>query len=933
MASKRCFLVLLCAAFSIGCNDGSALSCGAGTQAQDGQCVPANSDSGIPINCGTGTHQVGSECLPDVRDLGFADLSHADMSNADQGSSDMDVFMSDLASDLATSDMALLPSKLAFVVMPNRAPPGATILPSVQVAAEDASGNVIASTASITIAINTGAGTLSGTLTRNAVNGIAGFDDLSIDTAGSFTLIATSGSATPAISAPLTIGPISATDGLGHLDDVSFNFSRGTANDDLSSSGFSFPDGLALDLGGHRLFVADGNTGRVLVFNLTATNHIGAHFASFVIGQPSFVSQVGLGSPRQSGVAPTGIAFDPLHNLLYVADEVYNRVMVFDTSAISNGMNAVHVLGQTSFNTFDIGLSQSGMYRPSGVAVDGANNRLYVDDSGNGRILVFDTSAGISDGMNAAFVIGQTDFTSATVEVSQTGLGGATGNPAVDISGQRLFVPDTRANRLLVYSLPITTNAPAAIHVIGQTDFTTGTHRFPSTQSTVTPSDVSYDGSQFLFVVDQNRVLQFDVSIVQDGISAYSLVGQPDFFAQQNAGSAADQLALPSAVAVEGPHQILYVADSLNNRVLEYNLKTNVAVQGAAADGLGHCDSGVMKYFGRTSANDDPNDHSFSSPGGVALDRVGHRLYVADAGNSRVLVFPLSATNDLSGVQKDAANILPLNIGGSPGSPRDVAFDSAREVLYVADTVHNRVVAFNTSGGIASAGAVLGQADLSSSTAATTQNGMNGPSGLAVDADGTLYVSDGNNNRVLVFRSVATGRNADFVLGQASFTTQLATTTKNGMSGPAGALGLDPSRQRLYVADSNDNRVLVFDTSMLANGMNASVVLGQSNFTSSLAAATRSGMSAPAGVAVDPVTGRIYVSDSGSARVLIFAANSLANGMNAASQIGQSSFTAAGAGTSPTSLFAPAGLAYDSANGRLYLADKSNHRAVLFNFP
>ena len=68
---------------------------------------------------------------------------------------------------------------------------------------------------------------------------------------------------------------------------------------------------------------------------------------------------------------------------------------------------------------------------------------------------------------------------------------------------------------------------------------------------------------------------------------------------------------------------------------------------------------------------------------------------------------------------------------------------------------------------------MLGQPNFTSKTAHTTQNGMNGPTSLAMDnASGRLYVSEWPNNRILVFNSadsLANGANASDVLGQKNF--------------------------------------------------------------------------------------------------------------------------------------------------------------------
>src|SRR5207248_3336122 len=86
---------------------------------------------------------------------------------------------------------------------PSTTAAGAAITPAVQVTAQDAQGNTATGfTGNVTIAIGTnpGSGTLGGTLTHAAVDGVATFADLSIDKVGTgYTLTATgAGSATSA---------------------------------------------------------------------------------------------------------------------------------------------------------------------------------------------------------------------------------------------------------------------------------------------------------------------------------------------------------------------------------------------------------------------------------------------------------------------------------------------------------------------------------------------------------------------------------------------------------------------------------------------------------------------------------------------------------------------------------------------------------------
>jgi hypothetical protein len=72
-----------------------------------------------------------------------------------------------------------------------------------------------------------------------------------------------------------------------------------------------------------------------------------------------------------------------------------------------------------------------------------------------------------------------------------------------------------------------------------------------------------------------------------------------------------------------------------------------------------------------------------------------------------------------------------------------------------------------------SASLVLGQADFTTSTRATTQSGLSGPEGITFDGGGNLWVADGGNGRTLEFTPpFSSGQNASLVLGVANFTTR-----------------------------------------------------------------------------------------------------------------------------------------------------------------
>ncbi|MCO5171198.1 MAG: YCF48-related protein [Planctomycetes bacterium] len=107
------------------------------------------------------------------------------------------------------------PAQLAFVVQPTSATAGATIAPAIEVEVLDALGNRVTGAATpvtIALAANPAGGVLAGTLTRPPVNGVATFDDLSLERAGAgYQLGVSAAGVTGATSAPFTISPAAAS--------------------------------------------------------------------------------------------------------------------------------------------------------------------------------------------------------------------------------------------------------------------------------------------------------------------------------------------------------------------------------------------------------------------------------------------------------------------------------------------------------------------------------------------------------------------------------------------------------------------------------------------------------------------------------------------------------------------------------------------------
>src|SRR4029077_11211137 len=79
---------------------------------------------------------------------------------------------------------------------------------------------------------------------------------------------------------------------------------------------------------------------------------------------------------------------------------------------ITNGVNAVSVMGQTAFNSATPHTTQSGMSGVDMLRYDGVNSRLFVAEFKHNRVTVWNATGTITNGQAATNVLGQSVYNS-----------------------------------------------------------------------------------------------------------------------------------------------------------------------------------------------------------------------------------------------------------------------------------------------------------------------------------------------------------------------------------------------------------------------------------------------------------------------------------------------------------------------------------------
>ena len=299
------------------------------------------------------------------------------------------------------------------------------------------------------------------------------------------------------------------------------------------------------------------------------------------------------------------------------------------------------------------------------------------------------------------------------------------------------------------------------------------------------PYGVACDASGNVYVADRDNNRIRRIVAATGVVSTLAGSGAPGF--ADGPGSAA-QFNGPYGVACDASGNV-YVTDFSNSRIRRIVAATGVVstLAGSSAFGFADGTGTAAKFNGVIS---------------IACDASGN-VYAADYGNQRIRRI-VAAT----GVVSTLAGSGAPGFADGPGSaaqfngPYGVACDASGNV-YVADYSNSRIRRIVAATGVVSTLAGSGTAGSADGTSATAQ--FNGPSGVACDASGYVYVADYSNNRIRRIVAATGVVSTRAGSGTGGFADGPSATAQ--FNGPF-SVACDASGT-VYVADSNNQRIRV----------------------------------------------------------------------------------------------------------------------------
>ncbi|KAL0478890.1 NHL repeat-containing protein [Acrasis kona] len=317
------------------------------------------------------------------------------------------------------------------------------------------------------------------------------------------------------------------------------------------------PGSIAVDAGNNLIYVADIDNNRVRVINRTS-----GIINTFAGTGTSGYSGDGGAATRAQITRPYGLAVDSSNNLVYISDSDNFRVRVVNT--LTGNISTFAGTGVAG-STGDGGNATSAkLGYPYGLSVDSANNLVYIADSTNHRIRVVDRLTGA---INTFAGTGTGGYSGDGGNATSANLKGPLG-VAVDVPRNLVYVADSDNNVIRVVD-----RSSGAISLVAGTTYAGnfGDTR-PALNAPVSkPYGISVDSfNNLIFIAqyDNHRIRVIDRS---NG-NIYKFAGGSNGaqgFGGDGGPAAADAALLfyPTSVAQDNANNVVYVADTYNDRI------------------------------------------------------------------------------------------------------------------------------------------------------------------------------------------------------------------------------------------------------------------------------------------------------------------------------------------------------------------------------
>jgi sugar lactone lactonase YvrE/P pilus assembly chaperone PapD len=501
----------------------------------------------------------------------------------------------------------------------------------------------------------------------------------------------------------------------GTLGLVAGNGAYGYSGDGAgaTSAKLSNPAGVAVDRFG-TVYIADADASVIRKVDFST----------------GFISTVaGTGTPGYSGDGhaastaklnyPSAVAIDGSGNL-YIADTYNNVIRKVDTSGNISTVAGNGTAGYSGDGHAAIGAQ---LNYPSGVAADSAGN-FWIADSNNSVIRKIDISTG-----NISTVAGNgTAGYSGDGHIATNAQLNYPANLTVDRVGN-LYIADSYNS--VVRKVSISTGNISTVAGNG-TYGSSGNGGLATGAELSYPQGVAVDSTGNLFIAYEINYVLREVNAGSGNISIFAGNG---YFSYSGDGGPATNAQFDGAYAltVDGSNN-LYFADSYNSVIRKVDASTGTIFTVAG--------NGIWGYSGDGGA---ATAAQLSYPYGVAVDNAGN-LYIADSDNAVIREVDGSthtintvAGNGVAGYSGDGGRAIKAQFDG----PRALAMDYLGN-LYVAEKGNIVVREIDPSGTISTV-AGNGTNGYTGDGGAAVNAQLSGPTGLAVDNSGNLFIADATN--------------------------------------------------------------------------------------------------------------------------------------------------------------------------------------------